>query len=183
MNNLLICLDSDPDLAQIVESTRPQTLQTLYVATGCDYTSFFHGIGKVSFLTTFFQHASFIAGREDANTYGSIGQITLDSNNSAYLSFLRLVGCAYFRKHASGFPLQTPEALFHSIPATNTALDKHSKWLSTIRCAVHQRIDNESDSLPSTDALLLHWRRCLWVIAFWRSATENNISLPSKPNN
>ena len=180
MNSLLRCLQNDPDLAQIPESARPQAIQTLYVATGCDYTSFFSGLGKVSFLSTFFQHASFIAGTIDTNISGSIGHVSLDTKSDAYLSFLRLVGCAYFRKHTSAFQLQTPEALFHSIPATNGALDSHSKWLSKIRSTVRQRPDRESDSMPSTEALGLHWKRCVWVLQMWNCATHNDIYLPGK---
>ena len=54
MTKLITALSMDPDLPQIPSITRPQVLQTLYVATGCDYTSFFTGLGKVTFLATFF---------------------------------------------------------------------------------------------------------------------------------
>ena len=181
MNNLLKCLQTDSDLTTIPENVRPQVMQSLYVATGCDYISFF-GLGKASFLKSFFQHASFIAGRTDTNISRSIGCITLDYNNDyAYLSFLRLVGCAYFRKHASAFPLQTPEALFHSIPATSSPLEKQSQWLSIIRCAIHRCIECASDTMPSVESLRLHWRRCVWVLSFWNSSTKNNICLHGRP--
>ena len=45
------------------------TTQSLYVYTGCDYTSFFVGVGKCTFLATFFQYASFIASGSDARFY------------------------------------------------------------------------------------------------------------------
>jgi len=83
-------------------------------------------------------------------------------NPSIYpLSFLRLVGCTYFWKHTSTFQLQTPEALFYSIPATSGALDGHSKWLGKIHSTVCQHLDRESDSMPSTESLGLHWKRCI----------------------
>ena len=174
------CLSADPDLAQIPQCERPRAMQTLYIATGCDYISFFRGLGKVSFLSTFFQHATFIAGQSDT-VLGSIGRVSVDDMQSnAYLSFLRLIGCAYFRKHTSAFQLETPEALFHSITPTGDAFQQHSKWLGVIRSTVHQRMENESDSMPSTEALGLHWKRCLWVIHVWNSASQNNICLPSK---
>ena len=69
--------------------------------------------GKTSFMSTFFQYASFIVGGIDPP--GSIGESFLDSQSTAILSFRRLVGCAYFRKHSTAFELHTPEALFHSI--------------------------------------------------------------------
>ena len=60
INNLIIALHNDPDLSQIQTQIRPQVLQTIYVTTGCDYMSFFRGLGKVSSLTTFFKHETFI---------------------------------------------------------------------------------------------------------------------------
>ena len=62
LHNLIRALENDPDMAGIPSTLRAQALQSLYVCTGCDYVSFFRGLGKVSFMTTFFQYASFIAG-------------------------------------------------------------------------------------------------------------------------
>ena len=53
-------IDADSDLAGIPTALRRQVLQTFYVSTGCDYL-FFVGMGKASFLSTFFQYTSFIA--------------------------------------------------------------------------------------------------------------------------
>ena len=64
LNALFSVLGSDPDLAMIPEDQRAQVLQTTYVYTGSDYTSFFQRIGKISFLATLFQYASFITGKE-----------------------------------------------------------------------------------------------------------------------
>ena len=50
MTNMITALTKDPDLSEIHIQTRPQVLQSIYVATGCDYTSFFNGLGKVTFL-------------------------------------------------------------------------------------------------------------------------------------
>lgn len=75
MNNLILALENDPDLFKILPSIRPQVLQSLYVATGCDYISFFSGLGKASFLSTLFQYATFIAKGEDPP--GSIGTVSL----------------------------------------------------------------------------------------------------------
>jgi len=38
----------------------PQIFHTIFVATGCDYISFFSEIGKATFLRYFYQHAEFI---------------------------------------------------------------------------------------------------------------------------
>ena len=40
MNNMMSVLTTDPDLSEIPPGERPQVLQSIYIATGCDYTSF-----------------------------------------------------------------------------------------------------------------------------------------------
>ena len=177
LNTLLDALSNDPDLADILPNLRPQAMQSLYISTGCDYVSFFTGIGRASFLSTFFQSASFIAGGRDPP--GSIGEFSLDAQSPGMLSFLRLVGCAYFRKHSSAFELHTPEALFHSTEGT-TMTERHEKWLSNIRRTVWQRADSESHNMPSTEALKLHWKRTVWIVAMWHSSTANELDLPHK---
>ena len=176
MTNMITALTKDPDLSEIHIQTRPQVLQSIYVATGCDYTSFFNGLGKVTFLATFFQHAAFIAGRNSPP--GTIGEMSLDLQSNAKFSFLRLIGCAYYKQHTSGFRSQTPEALFYSVSDAATTSDHHAKWLAMIRSTVRQRVDTESKSMPTTEALLLHWNRCMWIVAMWHSATLNSIDLP-----
>ena len=54
LNNLLTSLQSDPDLSTIPRELLSQVLQTLFICTGCDYVSYFAGIGKSTFLKVFF---------------------------------------------------------------------------------------------------------------------------------
>ena len=126
MTHMLTALSTDPDLSEIDLPARPQVLQSIYVATGCDYTSFFNGLGKVTFLATFYQHAAFIAGRNSPP--GTMGEMSMDADSDAKFSFLRLIGCAYY-KHVSAFRSQTPEALFNSVSNATTTYDNHAKWL------------------------------------------------------
>ena len=177
MNRLLQALQSDPDLFRIPPLIRPQAIQTLYVCTGCDYVSFFAGMGKVTFLSSFYKYASFIAGYND--TCGSIGEVNLDTDSSSCLSFFRLVGCTYFGAHASAFELPSPIALYHSITESDV-VEHHNKWLGMIRKTVWLRADAENKNVPSTDALKLHWRRSLWVIKMWHKAVENDIDMPGR---
>ena len=142
-HNLVQAIHSDPDLQGIPFALRSQALQSLYVCTGCDYVSFFRGMGKVSFLSTFFQYASFIAGVSEAP--GSIGDLTKEE---AYMSFLRLVGATYFRAHASAFEFSSPATLYHSIATGDPAM-KHEQWLDIIRKAIWIRADSESKNMPS----------------------------------
>ena len=73
----------------------------------------------MSFLSTFFQYASFTAGGSEAP--GSIGEVTLDEDSPACLSFFRLVGATYFRAHASAFEFNSPVTLYHqAMPLRST---------------------------------------------------------------
>jgi hypothetical protein len=54
ISNLITALKNDPDLAYIPTGIKAQVMQVLYVVTGCDYISFFKGIGKMYFMQTFF---------------------------------------------------------------------------------------------------------------------------------
>ena len=92
-------LEMDPELAGIPFSTLPQTMQRLYVATGCDYTSFFYGLGKATFLHYFYQYATFIT-KPTNDKPGTLADVSLENNvyNTGFLAFLRLVGTTYFKK-------------------------------------------------------------------------------------
>ena len=130
----------------------------VYVATGCDYISYFKGIGKV-FLNVLYQHATFItAGLDPA---GSLADITMENTQMGLLAFVRLVGCAYFKKHLTRFRLDTPEAIFRSIRADSQ--EKHRQWLDLIRNTVWEKTADESHYVPSYEALGFHWKCCTWV--------------------
>ena len=105
--------------------------------------------------------ACLVAGRNSPP--GTMGEMSMDADSDAKFSFLRLIGCAY----VSAFRSQTPEALFNSVSNATTTYDNHAKWLAIIRTTVRQRVDMESKAMPSTEALLLHWRRCIWVVGMW----------------
>jgi len=62
LSQMPTCLENDPDLAGFTTEDLLQILQTLYVVTGCDYVSFFKGIGKQTFLKQFLRHADFTTG-------------------------------------------------------------------------------------------------------------------------
>ena len=107
----------------------------IYIATGCDYTSFFIGLGKVTFLATFYQHAAFITGRNGPP--GSMGQMSLHVESDARFSFLRLIGCSYYKQHVSAFHLKTHKLLYFSISNATSTYDHHAKWLAIIRTTVY----------------------------------------------
>jgi len=173
LNALLDALEKDPDLSSIQVSLKAQSL---FVCTGCDYTSFFVGLGKSSFLSAFYQYATFIAS--GVEPIGSIRLISLNRKDYSLYSFLRLVGCAYFRLHASVFEHASPVALYNSVSTTRDVMETHTKWLDVIRNGVWLRADSEANNVPTVEALAFHWHRCLWVLGLWNSSTENEIQLP-----
>ena len=177
LSALCNAIERDPDLSDIQEDFRCQSLQSVYVSTGCDYISFFVGLGKASFLSAFFQYASFIAS---GDPQGSIGNINLNGSDLSFFSFVRLVGCTYFKSHTSAFKKATPVALFHSFSNPTSLWDHHSQWLAAISKNVWLRADSESKTVPNIEALQLHWRRSLWVLAMWQMATQNEIELPGE---
>ena len=112
-------------------------MQTLFVCTGCDYISFFSGLGKATFLRYFFQCASFISG---ANANGSLSDIR--DYRKRFLAFVRLVGTVYSKKHASGFDTPSPSS--------------HFLKFADIRQNIADRTTFDTSMVPSTDALYFH---------------------------
>ncbi len=120
----------------------PHILQTLYVFSGCDYTSFFSQLGKATFLRYFFQYASFITAGDQPNTPGTLASTALNGEcNTGFLAFIRLVGTVYYKEHASGFESTSP--VTHFIKFTDpglTVLDQHFSWLEDFRQNISDRI-------------------------------------------
>ena len=173
LHKLVECFMKDPDLGKVTPAKRCSILQPLFVATGCDYLSFFSGIGKTNFYKVFsnMQHSYQVASKNKVNW---------TAHHSAFLSFLRLVGSAYYKKHVAAFDANSPHALFKQQRATSPE-DHHQQWLYTIRDGVWQRADVKDDCVPSESALLLHWKRACWVIELWRQAECRRIE--SRPLN
>ena len=78
----------------------PPWFLRLCIATGCDFTSFFVGIGKTALLKGFFRFSDFITGQFPtlpctlAHT---------DPESNGFLAFLHLVGVAYYLKNQGAF--------------------------------------------------------------------------------
>ena len=171
VNILIDLLKRDPDLVHIPEIHIPRVLQTLFVSTGCDYVSFFSGIGKAFFLKVFFEYAKFVA----VDLMGSFVSVI---PTASQLAFFRLVGCAYFKKHANDFYGQTPSSLMNSFAmASLSSQEQHQKWLDHIRQTIWDRISSENETIPSFEALHYHWLRSCWVLHMWQQAESNKMIL------
>ena len=179
MKRLTAALSNDPDLASVAAATHTKVVQTLFVVTGCDYISFFSGMGKATFLRYFFQHAEFITG-ESQYTQGSLSDTLLDNDahKQGFLAFLCLIGTVYFKKHATAFESSSPESHFKSFLSSSTDVEEqHRNWLEDIRQNSWDRITFEAEMVPSTEALWRHWKRSCWVINMWRQADRNTMQV------
>ena len=180
MSSLRKAMQNDPDLGKLSQANLPQIFQTIYVATGCDYVSFFSQIGKSTFLRFFFQYPSFITSEMEASTPGTLADNVLASDNYmlGQLAFLRLVGTVYYKKNASGFDTPSPVVHYATFHAPQlTANEQHCKWLDNIRQIIWYRTKFENEMMASNEALLLHWKRSCFILNMWKQADKSTMSL------
>ncbi len=182
LNQLLHLLKCDPHLACLQENDIPYAIQALFVSTGCDYVSFFDGIGKSYFINTFFANAHFIFGQQEGIfTYT---HSTLQSQaKRSLLAFLRLIGCAYFKKHRNAFYEHTPNSLLNSFAGAGSEYLQHKQWIDHIRQTMWDRVTFESEMIPALSTLELHWLRSWWVLHFWQQADSTSMTLSTLHDN
>ena len=125
INKLIKCLKSDPDLGQVTNDSVCSIIQFLFIVSGCDYISFFAGFGKIRFLQTFFQYATFISPNS------ALLPCRLDAKTDGLLAFLRLTGCLYYKKHTSAFSDKSPASFLKTFSGKDV-LDTHIQWLTSI---------------------------------------------------
>ena len=121
----------------------------LYITTGCDYISFVSGVGKSMFMNYLFQYAEFIGG---ASSFGSLSQTQPGEIKAGFLSLIRLMGTAYFKKNlatmVSKFGCETPTQLLNSI---DSQLSQDRKWYTRIRGVV--KVLSEEHRPPTVETL------------------------------
>ena len=167
-------LFNDPDLASLSTEIRPSVIQAIFIASGCDYISFFYGRGKSAFSAAFFQYGSFISGPNYPECLSEAPR------GGGLLAFYRLVGTVYYKKFQSVMPAEhkSPEQLFQSYAEEGDALEQHHKWLDSIRDCSWEKVNDEAEVMPSNDALLYHWQRCCWVSKLWAQAAQQRVEHP-----
>ena len=166
-------------MAHISSHIIPRIVQAIFESTGCDYISFFSGMGKVYFLKGFFfEKAKFIIrNNEDTLATPFIHTDLHEKADITLLAFIRLVGCAYFKKHTSAFPGETPESLLNSFSSATTPMDQHKQWLDHLRQTIWDRISFEDEMISSLEALRYHWLRSCWILHLWQLAQCNHMQL------
>ena len=173
LNSLFTALANNPDLAALPVDKLGNIMQTLYICSGCDYISYFSGIGRATFLKHFFQNAEFISS---SSMPGNLSETK--HMQTGFLAFIRLIGTLYFKKHLSAFVselgFETPNQLYNSI-ITPTVNEKHEEWLKRIRDIISDRITSEEERVPSYTALWRHWNRVCWVSEMWNNSPHQEV--------
>ncbi|VDI68231.1 Hypothetical predicted protein [Mytilus galloprovincialis] len=150
-------------------ATSVDCLQMVYISSGCDFVSFFHGYGKKTFFDIFRQNADFIS---------SDLSICDKDNIQGLCAFFRLILCVYFSKHRTAFqPAISVKEMYDKI-ICESALDKHVALIKDFRERMWERVMSEVEMIPNAEALKLHWLRCCWVMQYWKQGNTNFMSLP-----
>ena len=102
----------------------------------------------------------------------------LEQATASQLAFFRLVGCAYFKKHANAFYGQTPSLMNSFAMASLSSQEQHQKWLDHNRqTIIWHRISSENETIPSFGALHYHWLRSCWILHMWQQAESMKLFL------
>ena len=90
--------------------------------------SFFVGFGKAKIMRHFFENNWFITGTQD--TPGTLADTDPDRVDEGFMSFVRLIGTIYFKKHLAQFTVNTPCALYTSLTQSDVApMQQHKKFI------------------------------------------------------
>jgi len=148
LNNLQTAFLNDPDLASLPRDELSETLQVMFISTGCDFISFFKTLGKATTLNNFNQYASFI---------GTLNKIFPLNQDEGFLAFIWLIGTSYFKKHVNAFTYlnghETPRHLYNSLDQSLEPKLRHERWLQEIRYVANNRITTEEEKVPSYTSL------------------------------
>jgi hypothetical protein len=177
LTNLTLALCTNLDLATLTSSDIGSIMVALYIATGSGFTSYFKSIGKASFLNIFFQLADFFSGK-------SLNEFSETNKHMGFLSFLRLVGTTYFKKHYTSFfslyQHHTPQQLYNSIDVSLFIQDRYKQWIQKIRTVVSERIVSEDQMVPSITSLWIHWLRKVYLCSLWHNSPLSHVFSGSK---
>ena len=179
VSNLVYSFERDLSLRRIgseLYPLLPRFMQVLFVCSGCDFVSGFMSHPKREFLAVFRRDCFFITGDRSR---GLLSDTDENSMEQGLLAFYRLIGCIYFRAHASAFPHETPEEMFNSYSSdTSTLLETHLAFLSEIRTGHFHRVATEENWMPTPEALRFHWLRACFTIRVWCQTAVNYIVVP-----
>ena len=177
INELVKCFGDDPDLAGPIQTLPDicKIIQTVYICSGSDFTSYFYGQPKSKFYEVLFQYSDFITNTRNSsiNLNGCLTQTSDSNRDKGLLSFYRLIGCVFFKANRACLNLyESPEQLYNSLGEQNiSSTEQHSLFLAEIRKASSKCVF-EDELMPSDAALEYHWRRCCWVSTVWQMSQQ-----------
>ena len=176
LKHLQRALCTDPDLYTLPREDLMLIMQCLYICSGCDYISYIKSFGKATILNIFLQYANFISG---SHYIGNLSQTNPSDQDTGFLSFIRLIGSCYFKKHINGFNSNyghsTPVQLYNSIDSSLPLQERHQCWLQKIRKTVSNRTLNEEERVPTYTSLWRHWLRSCWVHQMWQRSIHSDM--------
>ena len=113
------------------------------------------------------------------NNQCSLSDFIKDKREQGFLSFLRLVGTLYFKRHLSSFSsishVETPDQLYHSTDASMTPFERHKGFILKIQSINSERIVSEEDRIPSLTTLHRHRLRVTYICNLWSNATMHDV--------
>ena len=109
LNKLVAGVENDDHLVCIPQENRTKVAQTVYIASGCDFVSYWVGLGKTRYFKAFFQCADFISGHRNPALYGCLSYTSEALREVDALAFYRLIGSLYFKENRACLrKFQTP---------------------------------------------------------------------------
>lgn len=117
---------------------------------------------------------------------GLMAQVNTENRALGFLSFLRLVGAVYFKKHLVSFTtvcnVETPQQLYNSTDSACTPEDRHKLFIQKICSINSERITSEDERMPSLSSLWRHWLRTTYTCTLWQNShlhdAYSNLPLP-----
>ena len=133
LKHLQLAFQRDPDLHSLPREHLSLIMQSLYISTGCDYISYFKTFGKATIINNFMQYANFIS---NSNAVGSLHNTNSTDKDVGFLSFVRLMGTCYFKKHIAAFIANyghtIPLQLYNSVDDALPVSERHEIWLDNL---------------------------------------------------
>ena len=180
LNMLKKAVEDDGDLGYLANPHDIcKIIQTLFIASGCDFVSYFVRLGKRKFYDVLFQYAGFISGDTiDLPGQLSYTDVTSDTFHHGLLSFYRLIACVYFQANRACLnQYNSPIDIMKTI-SSQDVFEAHRQLLDIIRKATWKGV-YEDQLLPTDEALRFHWLRSCWVSTLWGNSLHEQLTVPN----
>ena len=172
LHGLADAVSWNPNMFDIPHEKSLATLQSLYVLTGCEFTSFFAQISKSFFATTFFRFAAFICA---LNICQEVLLKEQHKNQASWHSWSQLVWCIFWKLTSFRNQFESPIDCYQSYTTqSEVPSQQHFTWIKTLNAKIWERVDLEDSLIPSIEALWLHWMRSRWVLL---SGDKHNVPI------